>query len=41
MAYAIVTIPFDPVTKSFHPDELNRFCLKKEDTDEEGRIFSG
>ena len=29
MAFAIITIPFNPATKSFHPDELNRFCLNK------------
>jgi hypothetical protein len=29
MAFAIITIPFDPMTKGFHPDELNRFCLNK------------
>jgi len=29
MAFAIITISFNPVTKSFHPDELNRFCLNK------------
>lgn len=29
MAYEIVTIPFNAVTKSFHSDDLNRFCLNK------------
>lgn len=29
MTFAIITIPFDPVTKGFQPDELNRFCLNK------------
>ncbi len=29
MAFAISAIPFDPITKSFHPEELNRFCLNK------------
>lgn len=29
MAFTIITIPFNPVTKSFHPVDLNRFCLNK------------
>jgi superfamily II DNA helicase RecQ len=29
MAYEIITIPFNPTTKCFHADELNRFCLNK------------
>ena len=29
MVFAIITVPFDAVTKAFHPDDLNRFCLNK------------
>jgi|TARA_Y100000031_G_C8161375_1_gene357158 superfamily II DNA helicase RecQ len=29
MAYEILTVPFNPVTKSFHTDNLNRFCMNK------------
>jgi hypothetical protein len=39
MAFAIITIPFDPVTKGFHPDELNRFCLNKKIIAKKVEIF--
>ena len=29
MAYEIITIPFNSITRSFHADDLNRFCLNK------------
>jgi superfamily II DNA helicase RecQ len=29
MSYEIVTIPFNSITKNFHTDELNKFCLNK------------
>ena len=29
MPYEIITIPFSASTKSFHTDELNRFCHNK------------
>jgi len=29
MSCEIITIPFNPTTKGFHADELNKFCLNK------------
>ena len=29
MSCEIITIPFNPATKGFHADELNKFCLNK------------
>ncbi len=29
VTYEIITMPFNITTKSFHTDELNRFCLNK------------
>lgn len=29
MSYEIITIPFNPITKCFHTDELKKFCLNK------------
>ena len=29
MPYEIITMPFNITTKSFHTDELKRFCLNK------------
>ena len=31
MAYEIITIPFNAITKSFHADDLNRFCINKKE----------
>ena len=29
MKYEIINIPFDPLSKTFSPDDLNKFCLNK------------
>ena len=40
MTYEIITIPFNAVTKSFHADELNRFCLNKKILNTKIEFFS-
>lgn len=29
VAFAVIAIAFDSITKAFHPDDLNKFCLNK------------
>jgi superfamily II DNA helicase RecQ len=39
MPYEIITIPFNAVTKSFHADELSRFCINKKIINKEIEFF--
>jgi len=40
MPYEIITIPFNTATKSFHSDELNKFCLNKRVLNNKIEFFS-
>lgn len=39
MPFEIITIPFDPVGKSFHADDLNKFCLNKKVVNKKVEFF--
>jgi len=40
VSYEIITIPFNYITKSFHADDLNRFCLNKKIVNTKVKFFS-